>query len=76
MTNASVRPALARIEKKLQEIDLVMNGLGVKTNNPETKNDETTSETVEKLDWKCKNVEIVEEAEEETKENSGESESE
>jgi len=35
----------------------------LKTNNPETKNDEPASETVETLDCKCKNVEIVEEAE-------------
>jgi len=48
----------------------------LKTNNPETKNDETSNETEETLDCKCKNVEIVERAEEETKENSGESESE
>jgi len=48
----------------------------LKTNNPETKNDETASETIETLDCKCKNVEIVEEAEEETKENLGESKSE
>lgn len=48
----------------------------LKTNNPETKNDEQASETIEKLECKCKNVEIVEEVEEETKENSGESESE
>jgi len=48
----------------------------LKTNNPETKNDEASNETIEKLDCKCKNIEIVEEAEQETKENSGESESE
>ena len=60
MTNASVKPALTRIEKKLDKIDKVMSELGDKTKT-EIQNDENSHPTVEKLDCKCENIEVEQE---------------
>jgi len=70
MTNASVKPALTRIEDKLDKIDKVMSELGNKT---ETKNDENSSLTVEKLDCKCKNIEVEQKPDQDKRESFGES---
>ena len=55
MTNASVKPALTRIEGKLDEIDKAMKELN---NKEKTENNETTSEIVGKPNCGCKNDEI------------------
>jgi len=70
MTNASVKPALTRIENKLDKIDKVMSELGNKT---ETKNDENSSLTVEKLDCKCKNIGVEQKPDQDKRESFGES---
>jgi len=70
MTNASVKPALIRIENKLDKIDKVMSNLNDKT---ETRNDWDSSPTVEKLDCKCKNIEVEQEPDQGKRESLGES---
>lgn len=52
-----MKPALTRIEGKLDEIDKAMKKLNNKEKT-ETENNETTTEIVEKPDCECKNVEV------------------
>ncbi len=68
MTNATVKPALNRIEKKLEEINKVMNKLSTKTKN-ETENGANPGPTVEKLECECENIEVVQEPQQESKKN-------
>lgn len=75
MTNASVKPALSRIENKLEKIDKIMNELCIKTKN-ETEENENPGPTVEKLYCECKSIGVEQKTQQEKEEKLGESESE
>lgn len=72
MTNASVKPALTRIENKLDKIDKVVSELGNKTKT-EIKNDENSCPIVEKLDCECENIVAVQQQDQGKRESLGES---
>jgi len=69
MTNASVKPALTRIEGKLDEIDQAVKKLN-NSEKTETENNEPTNETIKNPDCKCPTEEVKQEQQQE-KEDTG-----